>query len=381
MKIGQLIRDLKFNTNAPSYFEKGYDDVNLVPKDKLRCSIAKPVSKCTCLSACSLIYLAGFRRNGNYIGIHRTYINHDYLKDLSLSKAKKYSSNISRLLKEYLTQMEAPDSLLEKMEAISSSNIELLDKHYINKYLRGYSKGTEEWLIAKCGDEKHIDNKIFLKLSEKKKTELIDESVKSFLCKSKLIDEQRNLSYYDAISKAFEAVDKDLIPRHSLLEYLIDKTPFDLTGLIGKSNFEAMDLLSLVGIPNKGSLKKTKGLINATYRINKKISIGFDTDGKVYSLSFNFYESTIPDNEIYDNHFISNMNKKSSPTDFINLFGEPSYQSCSSSGVCSFIFSRDKADLEIMFNKDKNTLRHIRIKKLGYWKSIMDRRSKKNDKS
>ena len=117
MKIGRVIRNLRFEVEVPQYFEEigGY------------CKY-KPIAEqnCVCGSACVLIYLAGFHRYGNYLGIHRTFLSHSTLKEMNMEEAAQVSRNISETLDTYLGDMGAPASLLEKMESIPSHDIEFL---------------------------------------------------------------------------------------------------------------------------------------------------------------------------------------------------------------------------------------------------------------
>jgi hypothetical protein len=222
MNIGQFIRNLNFTTNAPNYFELQYDDVNNVPPSEVSCSnFLREIGNCTCLSSCALIYFSGIQRNGNYIGIHRTYLEHEYLRSLSMSEASAYSRAINERLEEYLDEMGVPNSLLETMESIPSNEIKLLDKEFINRHLRGNPNDIQEWISANCGSEIEIDNHTYARLDEAARMLLTENNIEVFSCKSNLIDTEKNMSFRDALEQAFKIVDSKYIRSGSALDRLL----------------------------------------------------------------------------------------------------------------------------------------------------------------
>lgn len=359
MEIGTLIRALKFKTQVPQNFSD----------DGAYCEPYLPIadSNCQCLSSCVLIYLAGIHRFGNHLGIHRTFVKHEYLRDLPMDDAKFYSHKISKTLDDYLTKMGAPKSLVEKIESISSEDIELLDIDFIDRYLDGYAKDYQEWVLAKCGSTTKLHKIIQSEKDDSKREEFVEEYHKVVRCESDLIKKESGAAYYAAIEQAFNLSDPALIPRHSLMESLRSHLPFDLTNLINMKNYEALDMLSLVGIPNTHSVKEIAAYNNATYYFDKSILVGFDTEGKVYRVNVNFYLSEELD--LFDRHFLNGFNKSSTPMDFVAIYGKPSHAGCYPSDICFLNFTTSNADLEILFNEDK-TLRTISVDTPGHWDKI-----------
>lgn len=197
MKIGKLIRSLHLATEVPYYYTSEGNGAYCKPSFQ----ISK--SNCLCLSSCVLIYLSGIERNGDYLGIHRAFINHKYLKELSINEAVKYSNQISQTMGNYLAEMGAPESLLEKIKSISSEDIELLSYNYINKYLRGYSLNYQEWIIAKCGgnESKLLEEQRKAQSDKNKFWEITRKIARIERCKQDLIQKERKKVFSQIINK------------------------------------------------------------------------------------------------------------------------------------------------------------------------------------
>lgn len=127
MKIGRLIRELKYTTRAPE--GTALDSY---------CPYSETSTYCTCESACVLIYLGGVERAGILLGIHRPYVPHDLLNLLSFDQAISSADYLDRMMDDYLTTMGAPTNLLEEMLHTPSDTIKYLDEQYINSNLSGY---------------------------------------------------------------------------------------------------------------------------------------------------------------------------------------------------------------------------------------------------
>ncbi|MFV2016402.1 MAG: hypothetical protein ACC656_13305, partial [Candidatus Heimdallarchaeota archaeon] len=354
MKIGELIRSLKYETRVPDYD----------PKKGPYCSyLPIPRSTCHCSSSCVLIYLSGVERFGSYLGIHRTFINHEYLRKLTMKEAKNKSNQISVILDAYLTKMGAPESLLEKMERVPSDQIEFLDYDFINKNLTGYAKGYEEWFIAKCGSNENIYRELGTETDSTKLIKLQDKYGEILFCQKNLLEKEKEAAFYPAIKSAFMKSNKSLIPRRSLMESMINQIPFDLINLVGKKTEDAMDLLSLIGIPNNSSMQELRNFNNEQVIIDNLMIITFEKN-KVHSVRITFYESDLT--KEFGRHFFNGFNNNSTLEQFIKKYGKPSRSYCRKSGVCTFVFSTANADLEIIFNADR-TLRDIKVAVSGWF--------------
>lgn len=373
MQMGQLIRALKFRTEVPENLPKIIPEF---PQGGAFCLPHLPIAKsnCTCASACVLVYLSGVYRFGDYLGIHRAFVNHEYLKNLSMEEAAEYSSRISTLLDSYLTKMGAPSSLLDEMSSIPSDEVKILDRKYVDKHLEGYAKEYQEWVVAKCGNRSEIYKRLQAEKNDAKAKPIHDEYLEVHNCEGELMAAERQKSFYPAITSAIREADISLIPRHSLLESLLGELPFDLSKLIGKSNQEAVDLLSLVGIASPWQPSEISSLKDAIYNISSSLTIGFDTDGTVFTIDIPFYDSVETDKSPYQRHFLKGLNIESSSRDFVKKYGEAAHQGCYSSGVCVGIFSTADADIKVLVEEDSEKLRAISFNRPGYWDAIYDKR-------
>lgn len=159
MKIGRLIRKLRFETNAPSIF---YCPL----KSRTRFLVTNP--KCRCLSACFLIYAGGVSRWGGKLGIHRPYIHPERLKSLSDTKVEKGMKSAENVVRNYLIDMNIPRDLINIMMEQSSKNIHNLTKSQSDR-IKGNVPFLEELKIARCKKISPEEENLFHALNKKTK--------------------------------------------------------------------------------------------------------------------------------------------------------------------------------------------------------------------
>jgi hypothetical protein len=85
------------------------------------------------------------------MGIHRPYYDRTYFSQLSPSKAADVYKTLEKTVRSYLTEMGAPQALLDRMFASSSDRIELVPSAEFRAFYKPEESFLEEWLIAKCG--------------------------------------------------------------------------------------------------------------------------------------------------------------------------------------------------------------------------------------
>jgi len=346
IRIGELIRDLKFATSVPRYW----------PEDngKASCLNVKPKSQsnCTCQSSCVLIFLGGVYRTGEYLGIHRTFVTHDVLKKMSMNEAATYTKKISATLSKYFDKMGVPPSLLERMESIPSDQIEILDIEYITRHLNGYSKEYQEWVNASCGESSELH---YLRRTEKDKDKLKKihyELEKIVRCENWLLEDERGKSFYRAIEKAILNVDRLLVPKQSLLESVYEKVPFDIPNMIGMEVMEALDMLTLVGIPNhlggrknyvyENIVRGEKVLWHTKLWKDRAIQIDVNSEGIVSSITIK---------NAYQRHILGNLNLGSKAADFkeiLTVFED--YWCTDILFSCYLKFADERFDTTVVFN-------------------------------
>lgn len=95
----------------------------------------------------------GFYKQKNIpvIGLHRPYYEKEYFSTLSPSEASKAYKHVEKTVRNYLTEMGAPQSIIDRMFNRASNDIDLLTDDEFRKYYKSEESFLEEWLIAKCG--------------------------------------------------------------------------------------------------------------------------------------------------------------------------------------------------------------------------------------
>ncbi len=176
MKIGRFARKLLANTSAygkkivpPGHwiiestkeFQQSRFNLHVLPKDVPLTE--KDVVRC--YSAGVFILYGGvkryvsdnidFRHGKEFItviGIHRPNFDASYFSELSPEKADKQYKSLQEKAREYLIEMDAPQSLISQMFVTASNKIQLIESVKFRKeYLASKVPFFDEWLIAKCG--------------------------------------------------------------------------------------------------------------------------------------------------------------------------------------------------------------------------------------
>jgi hypothetical protein len=222
IKIGRLVRSLQWSTSAPiKLSERGLCRVGQESGYR---------NDCNCASACYLIYAGGIYRSGSFLGVHRVFVEREYLAEMSLIEAAKISQNIENLTNSYLDEMGAPESVKSKIKKTSSKSISILTKDEIGG---GPTEDIHEWIIANCGGiAPHGHDWIDPELKNEYEA---GEREKTW----KLIDCQRELLYgssvqvYSGIMRiAISKANPNFIKSGSMLDHLYKNTDEDVLKFI-----------------------------------------------------------------------------------------------------------------------------------------------------
>lgn len=207
IKIGRLIRDLLAKTYAVGF-------VYLDPNSKLGIEEAQyyadhpealeenkrrefiPIGEKIpsefigrCYSACVFIFYAGVERdsttNGYFrdelnlipvIGLHRPFYDEGYYSQLSPTEAKLAYKKLETTIANYLSEMGAPNEVIERMLKTASNDIEMVAHEDFKKLYERKEPFLEEWLLAKCKSwpdgEKLLtdeDHKYFIHINDEKR--------------------------------------------------------------------------------------------------------------------------------------------------------------------------------------------------------------------
>ena len=165
LKIGRLLRKHLIETWAPITAPNG---PILFAGSNLMCD----GPRCTCASACALIWFGGVERMGT-VGVHRPWTRDPEFVRLSPAEASARYRRALNDLTLYLNEMEIPQSITELMVATSSDDVRWIDA--VDGLERPPS--IAEWEDASCGPR---PNELFA-------------SLKSTVCASRLLDNHRDL--------------------------------------------------------------------------------------------------------------------------------------------------------------------------------------------
>jgi uncharacterized protein YraI len=106
---------------------------------------------CDCQSACFIVWAAGLKRYGAYVGVHRPRYPEEYFKSLTSEQASQQYAGVVEKTADYFKKMELPDWATSKMYSVASANMRFLSSTELEQ-LRTTTAwaGVEEYMFAKC---------------------------------------------------------------------------------------------------------------------------------------------------------------------------------------------------------------------------------------
>lgn len=137
LRMGALIRQLALEVRAPSDRSR--------PMVRLR----DPENN-TCASACFFLYVAGVKRQGSVLGIHRPSLPADEYFSLGLDGSVTAHQRIEEATADYLDQMGVPSRYASMMMAANSSDMIWLTPEDIARDFTGVAAGYEVWFQGAC---------------------------------------------------------------------------------------------------------------------------------------------------------------------------------------------------------------------------------------
>ena len=137
LRMGALIRQLALEVRVP--------DDRSRPLVRLR----DPDNN-TCASACFFLYVAGVRRQGSVLGIHKPSLPADEYFSLGLDGSVTAHRRIQEATADYLDQMGVPARYASMMMAGSSTDMIWLAPEDVAKDLTGIAAGYEAWFQGAC---------------------------------------------------------------------------------------------------------------------------------------------------------------------------------------------------------------------------------------
>ena len=116
-----------------------------------------------CVSACFFIYAAAARREADIktLGIHRPYVHPRRLISVSPLEAESLQKDALRRARTYLVDQDVPTGLIDRMFQQASTEIYWLSRDEIDRQLGRRVPWYEQFLIARCGLDKSLEQKYF----------------------------------------------------------------------------------------------------------------------------------------------------------------------------------------------------------------------------
>jgi len=140
MKIGRLIRRLRLTTYAPD--RANSYKILALPADR---------ANSVCASACVLVWVAGARRTGDLLILHRPYPAPESVGKLSDIEFEALESNSISMVRNYLQEMDLPQYYIDKMILTASRDGYMpTSEDLIEHPLPEFSASIEELILSKC---------------------------------------------------------------------------------------------------------------------------------------------------------------------------------------------------------------------------------------
>lgn len=156
MKIGRLVRTLRWETKVPSDLPSNFrKDTEAI----LKLNDAKANYMCT--SACFFVFVAGIYRERDtfpaILGIHRPYLSEQDLKRLSGNQVIASAKQVRKTVEDYLKEMGVPTKYTDLMFSIPKDKVRLIDEADFEFDFEGYIPELGDWLEAKCNNLTDIE--------------------------------------------------------------------------------------------------------------------------------------------------------------------------------------------------------------------------------
>lgn len=168
MKIGRLVRSLRWTTNAPLTQPLRSDTAQRLA---LSFGLKDPMHNNLCASACFFIHVAGIYRWGDTLLIHRPYLSNAELRKLSGNQVLRMSQVARTETDAYLKEMGLPAKYSELMYSVPKDQVQLLAESDIKADIYGFIPELKDWVDARCekttSAERIRKNYLVIKPSEK----------------------------------------------------------------------------------------------------------------------------------------------------------------------------------------------------------------------
>jgi hypothetical protein len=169
IKIGRLVRTLRWETEIPEKYPPGPPDLysGIVAATKLK----DPKQNYMCASACFFVYVAGIERNFFHfkpiLGVHRPYLSETDLRTLTANQAMASSTQVRTIVETYLKEMGVPAKYADLMFSVPKDQVRWIDDADLKSDFTGVIPELQDWLDAKCDERTDVDKRIMDALEAK----------------------------------------------------------------------------------------------------------------------------------------------------------------------------------------------------------------------
>jgi hypothetical protein len=166
MKIGLLVRSLKWGTSIPSK-----SITPEISKMEAARNGVKNFNNNMCASACFFVFVAGIERGlapwEPILGIHRPYLSESDLKALSSENAIATANRIRVTIENYFREMSVPAKYLDQMFSIPKDEVRWISEKEYEADFEGFIPELRDWVDARCDNRTDVEKKISKELKHK----------------------------------------------------------------------------------------------------------------------------------------------------------------------------------------------------------------------
>jgi hypothetical protein len=182
MKIGQLVRALRWETMVPSPITNPYVRPERIFENF---QLKDPKANHMCASACFFIFVAGTYRSSDgvdvdenvILGIHRPYLTDSELRSQSGDQAITSANRVRDVVEGYLKEMGVPSRYADMMFSIPKDEVRWIDRVDFHADFNGDIPELKDWIDARCNKLTNAE-KAFSKAIENKSRSQLTEAEK-----------------------------------------------------------------------------------------------------------------------------------------------------------------------------------------------------------
>ena len=172
MKIGRLVRSLKWPTTTPTALYSADETKRLAARHGVT-----DLTNFMCASACFFLFTAGIYRSADEggapkLGIHRPYLSQDDLKRLNSDQAIATAGQVRTTVEKYLKEMSVPPKYADQMFSVPKDAIRWISKEDFDADFDGFVPELKDWVDAQCGKRSDAEKAITKAIEHKAGSEL-----------------------------------------------------------------------------------------------------------------------------------------------------------------------------------------------------------------